>query len=91
MVVEMGGLSGALTTGPFPLTGSRSLWMATKAMVIRTEQAISVRAQRLERLAGEKMRRSESMASLHYEHLGENRGVRSGQCMFGRPVHRRQD
>ena len=57
-----GALSEAGTTVPFPAAGNRSLWIATKAMAIRMEQAIKVRAHRLERLAGEKMRRSESMA-----------------------------
>lgn len=51
-----------MATVRFPTSGNRSLWMATKVIAIRTEQAIRQRAQRRERLAGEKMRRSESMA-----------------------------
>ena len=55
-------VSEVATTVPFPPAGNRSLLIATKAMAIRTEQAIRVKAQRRERLAGEQMRRSESMA-----------------------------
>ena len=50
------------TLGPSVLFGIRSLWMTTKAMIIRTEQATKVSAHRRERLAGENMRRSEFMA-----------------------------
>ena len=57
-----GAVSEVAATVPFPPAGNRSLWMATKARAIRAEQVIRVRAQRRERLAGVKMRRSESMA-----------------------------